>query len=124
MRQRYIQDPKTLRLIPAEEYRRNEALAHEIMPDIEPFRSMVDGSVIRTRPQLRAHMRQHGVVRAEDMENTVAAAQRKRQDFLEGRPYDTERRLDAVRFAVELHERRRTPGDIREMVDNYKRRGN
>lgn len=30
------------------------------MPDIKPYRSMIDGSVINSRSQHRAHLKQHG----------------------------------------------------------------
>ena len=32
----------------------------EIMPDIAPYRSMIDGSEIRSRSQHREHLRAHG----------------------------------------------------------------
>jgi hypothetical protein len=31
-----------------------------IMPDIQPYKSMIDGSMITSRSQHRAHLRQHG----------------------------------------------------------------
>ena len=33
-----------------------------IMPDIEPYQSMVDGSMITSRSVHRAHLRQHNVI--------------------------------------------------------------
>lgn len=60
---RYIQDPKTLKLIPADEYvAESDATSFQVMPDIKPYRSMIDGSVISSRSQHRAHLKQHGCV--------------------------------------------------------------
>lgn len=36
--------------------------APAIMPDIQPYRSMIDGSMITSRSQHRAHLRAHGMV--------------------------------------------------------------
>lgn len=63
MRKRYIQDPETLELVPAEDYHpRMEVNAPMVMPDIQPYRSMVDGSEISSRSQHRSHLRQHRLV--------------------------------------------------------------
>jgi len=37
-------------------------LAPLVMPDIKPYRSMVDGTLIKSRSQHRAHLRQHGCI--------------------------------------------------------------
>ena len=45
MRKRYIQDPETLELVPADEYiPKGDVDAPMVMPDIQPYKSMVDGS--------------------------------------------------------------------------------
>lgn len=36
-------------------------VAPMVAPDIQPYRSMCDGSMITSRSQHRAHLRQHGV---------------------------------------------------------------
>lgn len=57
---RYVQvDGK---LIPAEQYTPKENSSPYVMSDIEPYRSVLDGSIISSRSQHRAHKRQHGVV--------------------------------------------------------------
>lgn len=62
-RQRYIQDPKTHKLIPAEEwYSKQDVDAPMVMTDIKPYRSMVDGSMIESRSQHREHLRKHQLV--------------------------------------------------------------
>ncbi len=63
----WIQDPKTLKLIPKEEYYRDqERGALQIMGDLQPFVSPVTGETIYTRSQLREHNRQHGVTNLAD----------------------------------------------------------
>ena len=39
-----------------------EPLAPMVMPDIQPYRSMADGTIIKSRSQHREHLRQHGCV--------------------------------------------------------------
>lgn len=34
----------------------------QVMPDIQPYRSMVDGTVINSRSRHREHLRAHGMV--------------------------------------------------------------
>ena len=61
-RKRWIQCRETGKLIPADEwYRREEIDAPMVMGDIQPYRSVVDGSVIASRSAHRAHLRQHGL---------------------------------------------------------------
>lgn len=63
-RQRYIQDPITHKLIPAEEWyaNRTEPNAPMVMPDLQPYRSMVTGEEIGGRRQHREHLKAHNVV--------------------------------------------------------------
>jgi hypothetical protein len=63
MRTRYIQDPVTFELVPAEEYRRrDEVNAPMVMGDIKPYRSMIDGSIIASRSTHRAHLKAHNCI--------------------------------------------------------------
>lgn len=57
---RYIQDPDTLELVPADQYYKEPKSGLEIMHDIEPYRSMIDGSIITSRSKHRVHLKQHG----------------------------------------------------------------
>lgn len=34
----------------------------QVMPDIQPYRSMIDGTIINSRSRHREHLRAHGVV--------------------------------------------------------------
>ena len=46
--------------------------AHHVMPDIQPYRSMVDGSMITSRSQHREHLRRHGCVEVGDQALPIA----------------------------------------------------
>lgn len=66
-RKRWIQDRHTGKLIPEDEYQPpSDEKGHMILPDIEPFVSPVDGSVVSSRSKLRAHNRKHGVTNIAD----------------------------------------------------------
>jgi hypothetical protein len=63
MRRRWIQDPKTGKFIPEEEYvRPGTGQAPMVMGDIEPYKNMVDGRMITSRSHHRAFLRQHGLI--------------------------------------------------------------
>ncbi len=62
MRTRYIQDPVTYELVPADQYVRAEVNAPMVMGDIGEYTSMIDGSRITSRSQHRSHLRQHGCI--------------------------------------------------------------
>ena len=68
---RWIQDPVTHKLIPASEYvRPKSANAHYyIQPDIDTFKSVVDGSVVSSRRQLAEHNKRNNVVCAGEYDN-------------------------------------------------------
>lgn len=72
-RHRYIQrnDGK---LIPADEWCGPDVAAPMVMPDIAPYRSMADGTMITSRSQHRNHLRQHG---CEEIGNEVAHVMRR-----------------------------------------------
>lgn len=59
---RYIQDPKTLELVPADEYVAPSPELHHVMPDIAGYRSMVDGSWIGSRSTHREHLKAHNCI--------------------------------------------------------------
>lgn len=72
MRRRYVQIDGELQEVPldwAAEPRRSA----EIMPDIEPYRSMIDGSMISSRSQHREHLRRHGCVEVGNDSSVVNA---------------------------------------------------
>lgn len=62
---RYIQDPKTLELVPADLYQSShESSAPYVVGDIEPFQSHAtsDRPIISSRSSLRNYCKQHGLV--------------------------------------------------------------
>ena len=62
MRKRYISDEHG-HWIPAEEYYAREAPAGPmVMPDIEPYQSMITGETITSRSRHRDHLREHGCI--------------------------------------------------------------
>lgn len=48
--------------------------AHGVMPDIQPYQSMADGTWITSRSQHRAHLKQHGLI---EVGNEIDAAMKK-----------------------------------------------
>jgi hypothetical protein len=50
--------------IPKEEYEAQQQTnrAHLVMPDIQPYKSMIDGSTITSRSIHRDHLRQHNCI--------------------------------------------------------------
>lgn len=59
MKRRYVQCPVTGNLIPVEDYVRDPASAM-VMPDIKPYRSMADGSVVGSRSAHREMLKRNG----------------------------------------------------------------
>lgn len=60
-RRRYVQMNGELVEVPLD-WRPDPSADFHVMGDIEPYRSMVDGSIIAGRAQHRAHLRQHGCI--------------------------------------------------------------
>ena len=63
----WTQDPKTLKLIPKEEYQQMKAersAALHLSP--EPYKSPIDGTIIDDRGKLREHNTRHGVTDVRD----------------------------------------------------------
>ena len=65
--------------IPKEDYHGDNVrgTSFQVMPDIEPFISHVDGSYIGTRPHLRAHNKKHGVSNTADYPPEYVAQRKK-----------------------------------------------
>ena len=81
---RYVQDPVTLELVPAHQYRAPGKPVHEIQGDIEPFISPIDKSIISSRAQLREHNRRHNVTNAADYSpEFIAQRRRQREAFFQ-----------------------------------------
>ncbi len=77
-----------------------------IMPDLQPFVSPVDGSVISGRAAMRDHFKQHGVTNVADYKNEWADKAKERERFYGGdTTFDRERRIEHVKRAYEKHSR-------------------
>ena len=62
----WVQDPKTGKLIPKEEYHKVEVNAPYVHGDLESFVSPVTREVISDRAQLRRHNKKHGITDSRD----------------------------------------------------------
>ena len=64
MRTRYIQCPKTHKLIPADEYYSGQDNANlpYIIEDYKPYQSMATGEMIEGRKAHREHLKRHNLV--------------------------------------------------------------
>ena len=122
MRRSWVQDPVTGKLIPKEEYYDSHRALPAVLGDIEPFVSHVDGSVIRSRKDLREHNARNNVVTAEFDSAAIKQRTAERNALYGGGPHDRQRRLEAIKFAVEANQGNRTKSEIREMADRYRDR--
>tara|TARA_R100000951_G_scaffold74175_1_gene62504 strand:- start:31 stop:360 length:330 start_codon:yes stop_codon:yes gene_type:complete len=77
---RYIQDPVTHKLVPADNYYRPKTFNHSIHGDIEAFVSPIDQSVISDRNQLREHNKKHNVVSSSEFDQNFLNKQRKERE--------------------------------------------
>lgn len=63
VRGRFIWDSAEQRMVPESEYTPPpEVNAPAIMGDIQPYKSMIDGSMIQSRSTHRQHLKQHGCI--------------------------------------------------------------
>lgn len=120
MRRSWVQDPETGELIPKEEYYGPRRDVHAVLGEIEPFVSHVDGTIIDSRQALREHNARNNVQQADFDSSAVKARQQERDALYAGKPYDRERRIDAIKFALEANQGKRTKGEIREMAERYR----
>jgi hypothetical protein len=65
---RWIQDPVTFKLVPADEYYAPaENAGPYIRDDIKPYQSMIDGRMIEGRKMHREHLKSNNCIEAGDM---------------------------------------------------------
>lgn len=66
---RWIQDPKTLKLVPYDEYYSGpvENAGPYIRDDVKPYQSMIDGTMIEGRKMHREHLKRNHCIEAGDM---------------------------------------------------------
>lgn len=105
-RKSWVQDPVTHKLIPKEEfYGGQQRNAPEIMPDIEAFKSPIDGSVISSRSALRQHNKRHEVTNIQDYgPEWFKRKEAERQQAMQmQRPQDKKERIEALRHALDTY---------------------
>ena len=111
MRRRYRQNPKTLEMELISETEGVRACASRgvlICPDIQPFKSVVDGSVISGRAALREHNKRNNVTFTADFTNEWENKRKERESMYGGDPkFDRQRRLPHIVRAVEQHMRKK-----------------
>lgn len=105
MRKSWVQDPKTGKLVPKDEYVRDQDPTLYIIGDVDSFKSPIDGTVITDRAQLRRHMREHGVTDARDYSpDYYRTKARERKASLNGTtPAARRERIEAIKYAMEKH---------------------
>ena len=92
---RYIQDPVTHKLVPADSYCRPQTVSHSIHGFHEPYVSPVDGSIISDARSLRNHNAKNNVVHSAEFDSaTVKKQQAERKRILSGEhtPQETQAR--------------------------------
>lgn len=100
-RQTYIYDERLKKLVPKDEYYTDlEDTGPMIQPDIQPFKSIIDGEVIGSRSDLRRHMKKHGVVQTSEFSAEWSRAAARRREIQKGR-HDKAQRLQALSDSFE-----------------------
>lgn len=107
MRRRYRYNPQTKEMeLVSESIGKNRGVL--VCPDIEPFKSIVDGTIITGRAALREHNLRNNVTFTEDYREEWKAKQKIRNAMYTGdKNFDRKRRVEHIVRAVEKHTRRR-----------------
>jgi hypothetical protein len=108
MRRRYRQNPKTLEMELLSDNTQPRDRGILVCPDITPFKSIVDGTVITGRRALREHNKRNQVTFTEDFRGHWEHTAKERAKVYSGDPsFDRQRRVSHIVNAVEKHTRRR-----------------
>lgn len=100
-RQTYIYDERLKKMVPKDEYYADpEDTGPMIQPDIQPFKSIIDGEVISSRRDLRNHMKKHDVVHTSEFSMEWHRAAARRREIQQGR-HDKAQRLAALSDSFE-----------------------
>jgi hypothetical protein len=79
------------------------------MPDLQPFVSPIDGKVVSGRVALRQHNKIHDVTHPSDFKETWEKARKEREKvFTPGSGYDSARRKEHIKRALEKLNGRRS----------------
>ena len=104
---RFIQDAQTGKLIPAEQHRRADPNSATVIPDIEPFISPIDKTLVSSRSKLRDHQKVHEVTAHGEYGENNGQAYFKRKQYervqrMNGRaPEQQAERIEAIRNAFD-----------------------
>ncbi len=98
-------DHRTGKRVPLDDVSR-ETGAPMVMPDIQPYKSMIDGSIVGSRSYHRDHLKAHGCIEVgnEKMESKPVQAKSERRDLLR-RQLSGMTDIQAGRILNELHNR-------------------
>lgn len=108
MRRRYRQNPKTLEMELVSDNTQPRDRGILICPDIEAFKSSVDGTIITGRRALREHNKRNDVTNPADFRNHWDDRRKERDSMYSGdSKFDRKRRIEAIRHAVDQNTRRR-----------------
>jgi hypothetical protein len=109
MRRSYRYDPVTDSMVEyTNSWSRKQEKSHYVQPDITPFVSPIDGSVIKSRSDLRVHMKHHDVVHPDDYKEHRVKKIKERELYNKGiHPSQIEGRKQALSEAFEKTRDRR-----------------
>jgi hypothetical protein len=108
MRRRYRYNPATKEMEQISESVGQRDRGILICPDIAPFKSVVDGTIITGRSKLREHNKRNDVTFSEDFRGDWERKGKERDSMYSGDPkFDRQRRVEHIKNAVEQHTRRR-----------------
>ena len=87
------------KLIPKEDFTGNNVRgpSMHVMPDLKPFVSPIDGSVISSRPHLKAHNKKHGVTNQSDY-SPQFLEKRAKERHLKATGQDAASKADRIRL--------------------------
>lgn len=88
---------------------------HHVMPDIAPYRSMADGSIITSRSQHREHLKRHGCVEVgNEVKSHLAYYDNLKKDVA------PQQRKELIRAQVDAMTQKQFKAAIRKDVDFVK----
>jgi len=108
-RTRYIQDPDTGELVPAEQYvPRSRFNPHHLIIGDSHYDGLraPDGADISTRTKHREYMKQHGLTTMDDFSTQWKGDAKRRAEYLQTGKGGATRREDVARAIAELERRR------------------
>lgn len=88
-------------------------MVHDVMPDIEPYQSMIDGTMITSRSQHREHLARHGY---EEVGND-SSLYKPRPALPDAAP---EKRKELIRSQIDRLTHKELQGMHKRFVDNWK----